>query len=314
MTYTTASPPAKILLLGAGELGTALNNSLSQLPNAHTTIGVRSPEKYSHLASPTTTLTQLDLTSDSESLAQIFSHYDIIISATGFAQAPGTVTKLADEALAAGRLRRDRGQGKLWFFPWQWGVDYDVTGDGAGLMPLFGEQKRVRDQLRQHAADSHVAWTVVSTGIFMSFLFEPAWGMVQHDENGGPVTVRCLNNWQHRITVTDVVDIGRVLARIVARDVPAEDRVVFVAGDTVSYDELAKLVQGVRGEEVIKEEWSVPYLEEELAKDPDNGLKRYRLVFAREGVWWNKAGTVNDQLGMNLKTVKAWVEGRLSNK
>jgi uncharacterized protein YbjT (DUF2867 family) len=314
MTYTTASPPTKILLLGAGELGTALNNSLSQLPNALIAIGVRSPEKYLHLPSPKTSLTQLDLTSDSESLAQIFSHYDIIISATGFAQAPGTVTKLADEALAAGRLRRDRGQGKLWFFPWQWGVDYDVTGDGTGLMPLFGEQKRVRDQLRQHAADSHVTWTVVSTGIFMSFLFEPAWGMVQRDENGGPVTVRCLNNWQHRITVTDVVDIGRVLARIVARDVPAEDRVVFVAGDTVSYEELTTLVQGVRGEEVIKEEWSVPYLEEELAKDPDNGLKRYRLVFAREGVWWNKAGTVNDQLGMNLKTVKAWVEGRLSNK
>jgi hypothetical protein len=289
-----ASPPTKILLLGAGELGTALHHALSQLP--------------------TTSLTQLDLSSDPESLAQAFSQYDILISATGFAQVPGTVIKLANEALAAGRLRRDRGQGKLWFFPWQWGVDYDVTGDGEGLMPLFGEQKRVRDMLRQRAADSHVKWTVVSTGIFMSFLFEPGWGMVQQNDDGGPVTVRCLGSWQHKVTVTDVVDIGRVLARIVAGDVPAEDRVVFVAGDTVSYGELAELVQGARGEEVTKEEWSVPYLEEELARDPDNGLKRYRLVFAREGVWWDKAGTVNDRLGMELKTVEAWVKGVLSKK
>ena len=309
-----ASQPTKILLLGAGELGTALHHALAQLPNTHLTIGVRSPDRYTHLSSPTTTLIQLDLGSDSELLAQTFSHYDILISATGFAQTPGTVTKLANEALAAGRLRRDRGQTKLWFFPWQWGVDYDVTGDGAGLMPLFGEQKRIRDILRQQAADSHVVWTVVSTGIFMSFFFEPAWGMVQRDQDGRPVTVRCLGSWQHKVTVTHVVDIGRVLARIVAGDVPAEDRVVFVAGDTVSYGELAELVQGETGNQVAREEWSVPYLEQELAQDPDNGLKRYRLVFAREGVWWDKAGTANDQLGMELKTVEAWVKDGLSEK
>jgi hypothetical protein len=275
---------------------------------------VRSPDKYTHLASPTTSLTQLDLNSDSASLAETFSQYDILISATGFAQAPGTVTKLANEALAAGKLRRERGRGKLWFFPWQWGVDYDVTGDGAGLMPLFGEQKRVRDELRQHAADNHVTWTVVSTGIFMSFLFEPAWGMVQQGEEGGPVTVRCLGSWQHQVTVTDVKDIGRVLARIVAGDVPAEDRVLYAAGDTVSYGELAGLVQDARGEEVQREEWSVPYLEEELAKDPDNGLKRYRLVFAREGVWWDKANTVNSRLDMELTTVETWVKAALARK
>jgi hypothetical protein len=307
-----ASPPTKILLLGAGELGTALLHTLSQLPNTHTTIGVRSPDNYTHLASPTTSLRQLDLSSTSASLAAVFSQYDILISATGFAQAPGTVTKLAFEALDAGRQRRERGQGKLWFFPWQWGVDYDATGDGAGLMPLFGEQKCLRDLLRQRAAESHVTWTVVSTGIFMSFLFEPAWGIVQQSEGGERVTVRCLGDWQHRVTVTDVNDIGRVLGRIVAGHVPAQDRVLYIAGDTVSYEELAQLVQGVREDGVEREAWSVPHLEEELAKDPDDGLKRYRLVFARDGVWWDKANTVNARLDMPLMNVEAWVKTALS--
>ena len=308
MTANTSNP-TQILLLGAGELGTALHAALSSLPTTHLTIGVRNPSKHTHLHSPTTSLTALDLTSPSDTLIPHFATYDTIISATGFASSPGSVTKLATEILSAGKLRARRGEPRLWFFPWQWGVNYDVIGDGAGLMPLFGEQKRVRDLLRAEAERSNVAWTVVSTGIFMSFLFEPFWGIVDREgEASGVVTVRCLRDWEHGVTVTDAGDIGRVLARVLAGDVEGENRVLYVAGDSVRYGRLADIVEEVVGSgcRVVRESWSVDYLQEELRKDPDDGIKKYRLVFAGDGVYWDKETTVNCQLGMDMKDVETF--------
>lgn len=176
-------------------------------------------------------------------------------------------------------------------------------------MPLFGEQKSVRDLLRAEAERSNVAWTVVSTGIFMSFLFEPFWGIVGREKEAiGVVTVRCLRDWEHGVTVTDVGDIGRVLARVLAGDVEGENRVLYVAGDSVRYGRLADIVEEVVGSgcRVVRESWSVDYLREELRKDPDDGIKKYRLVFAGDGVYWDKEMTVNCQLGMDMKDVETF--------
>jgi hypothetical protein len=286
--------PAKTLLIGAGELGTAFLPHLSALPNIDLTLGIRTPSKYSQLAGPNVTLTALDLTSPSPELSATIAAYDIVISATGYAQSPGAVTKLAQEVLEAGRLRKQAGKGRLWFFPWQWGVDYDIIGDGEGLMPLFGEQQAIRDLLRAKAAESHVTWTVVMTGIFMSFLFEQFWGIVER--NQGRITVRALRDWEHKVTVTDVADIGKVLARILAGDVEAEDRAVHIAGDTVSYAQLADVVERVVARKVEREQWSIADLKTELEKDTENTVKKYRLVFARDGVWWNKEVSINHEL------------------
>ncbi|KAJ4350571.1 hypothetical protein N0V95_004620 [Ascochyta clinopodiicola] len=308
-TSTPTSEPIQTLLLGVGELGLAFLPHLSSLPNTHITIGVRSPEKYTHLATPTISLIAVDLTSPSPTLIPTFTGYDILISATGFTSSPGSVTKLAREVLEAGQSRKQQGKGRLWFFPWQWGVDYDVTGDGNGLMPLFGEQKRVRDLLRKEARGSGVKWTVVSTGIFMSFLFEPFWGIVErgqkeHGEEAEKVVVRCLRDWSHRVTVTDVADIGRVMQRILAGDVDAENRILFVGGATISYGELADVLGRVARCKVVREAWSLEDLKEELRKDPENGIKKYRLVFAGEGVWWERQTTVNHDLDMEMMDVE----------
>jgi hypothetical protein len=284
----------KILLIGAGELGRAFLPHLSAIPNTHLTLGIRTPSKYSQLAGANVTLTALDTSSTSEELSKTFADYDIVISATGFGQPDGTVTKLAKEILEAGKLREGAGKEKLWFFPWQFGVDYDITGDGDGLMPLFGEQRAVRDLLRANATASHVKWTIVSVGIFMSFLFEQYWGVVDREEDR--LTVRALRSWNHKFTVTDVSDIGKVLARVVAGDVEAEDRTVYAAGDTISYAQLAHVVETIAGSTVVREEWSMPHLKAELEKDPENLIKKYRLIFARDGVWWDKELSVNHKL------------------
>jgi uncharacterized protein YbjT (DUF2867 family) len=297
----------QILLIGAGELGTAFIPHLSALPRTHVTIGVRTPAKYSHLSSPNVSIIPLDITEPSDALSQTFANYDILISATGFGQSNGTLLKLAKEILNAGLLRKASGHSRLWFFPWQWGVDYDVTGDGQGLMPLFGEQAAVRNLLRAEAEQSSIKWTIVSTGIFMSFLFEQFWGLV--DKEGGGITVRALRSWEHRTTVTDVTDIGRILARVIAGDIEAENTVVYVAGDTVTYQELADIVERVAGMEVMREEWTIPHLEAELAKDPDDLIKKYRLVFARDGVCWDKEGTVNHRLDIPVIDVEKYARG-----
>lgn len=50
------------------------------------------------------------------------------------------------------------------------------------------------------------------------------------------------------------------------------------------------------------------YLEDELRKDPRHGIKKYRLVFAREGVWWNKEKAVNAQLGMVMMGMEEYAK------
>jgi uncharacterized protein YbjT (DUF2867 family) len=296
-----------ILLLGAGELGTALLSPLTTLPYT-TTLATRTPSRYTHLTTtyPSLSLLALDLTQPSTDLVPTFARYDVIVSATGFGASPNTLLKLANEIIAAGNLRKGKEKEKLWFFPWQFGVDYDVTGDGEGLMPLFGAQKSVRDLLR---SQNSIDWTIVSTGIFMSFLFQDFWGIVarpSHASQEDRVTVRALRDWEHGVTVTDVDDIGRVMGRIVARDVAARNKVVYVAGETVRYGELADVVEKVTGKVVVREICGVKYLDEEVKKDPEDEIKKYRLVFARDGVMWDKAGTVNAQLGMEMMGVEEY--------
>ncbi|KAF2801016.1 NAD(P)-binding protein [Melanomma pulvis-pyrius CBS 109.77] len=314
MTFV-ADTSHKILLIGAGELGAAFLPHLASLPNTYITLGIRTISKYTHLAGLNTSLLNLDISGPSPALSETFAKFDIVISCTGFGQDAGSITKLANEILEAGRLRKVAEREKLWFFPWQWGVDYDITGDGEGLMPLFGEQVEVRNLLRSKAEESNVKWTIVSTGIFMSFLFQQFWGVVDAQSESTvlreSITVRALRDWEHSVTVTDVNDIGKVLARIVVGDVESEDRVVYIAGDTVSYSELAEIIARVTGKEVQREEWTIPHLKEDLAKDPDNMIKKYRVVFAGDGVSWDKKLTVNHQLSIPVIDVETYARKHL---
>ncbi|KAF2259752.1 NAD(P)-binding protein [Lojkania enalia] len=302
------TPSTQILVIGAGELGTAFLPHLSALPDIHITLGIRTISKYTKLASLNVSLLVLDISGPSDQLAKTFATYDIVISCTGFGQSPETVHKLANEILEAGKLREAEGRPPLWFFPWQWGADYDVIGDGEGLMPLFGAQKEVRDMLREKAANSNVIWTIVSTGIFMSFLFEQFWGVV--DREGNNIIVRAFRDWNHQVTVTDVDDIGRILGRIVAGHVDSRNRILYVAGDTVSYSRLADVVERLSGKGVKREQWTIPYLKKEVDNDPDNIIKKYRLVFARDGVFWDKEQTVNYKLNVELVDVETYLKRR----
>ncbi|KAI9793610.1 MAG: hypothetical protein M1835_007162 [Candelina submexicana] len=285
--------PRSILVLGAGELGTAIikglmNHPFRPLPSAETKLTVvfrpstlRSPndEKeafITFLETKQVSIIPQDLAASSHNdLVALFSEYDTVISCTGFSAGKGIQLKLANAALWAGIS---------WFLPWQFGVDYDVIGRGSA-QDLFDEQCDVRDLLR---SQNRTNWTVVSTGMFMSFLFEDFFGVVDRSAGeDGEVVVRALGSWENRVTVTTAEDIGKLTAAVVV-GTGGQKGVVHVAGDTVEYSRLPYYVEMMLGREVKKEVWSVDFLREELSKDPENNIKKYRVVFAEgKGVAWD---------------------------
>ncbi|QEY63043.1 aromatic alcohol reductase [Metapseudomonas lalkuanensis] len=300
----------KILVLGAGELGIEILRELSrqgiQTGKAEVSVLLRKASIQSKAPEKIQLAMELDalgidpiagdVVNDSiGDLAWTFRDYDTIVSCVGFAAGPGTQVKLAKSVLEAG-------VGK--YFPWQFGCDYDVIGRGSA-QPLFDEQLDVRDLLRDQR---HMDWTIVSTGMFTSFLFEPYFGVVDLANNA----VNALGSWDTKLTLTTPQDIGKLTAMLILSPEEADKNVVHVAGDTVTYGQLADLVDSVMGLTVERTEWTVPFLKAELGKAPDDVIKRYRLVFAQgndhgDGVAWDKGQTFNGQKGIAVTSVEAWM-------
>lgn len=305
---TNAMAPSSILVLGAGELGRAMLEGLISHPSKGTT-------KISALIRPSTLNTQdavkkkeLDRLKDLgidlipgdvindtvSSLATTFGKYDTVINAVGMYAPPGTQTRLCHATLKSGCKR---------YFPWQFGVDYDVIGPNSS-QNLFTEQLEIRGLLR---AQERMKWVIVSTGMFTSFLFELGFGLV----NEGRDVVTGIGGWENSITVTSPRDIGRITAEV-ALGAPEVQGVVFTAGDTVSMTRLAEIVESVTGGKVERRLKTVEMLKDELKESPDDGMAKYRVVFAEGvGVSWEKEKTFNVQRGIETETAEEWARANL---
>jgi hypothetical protein len=78
---------------------------------------------------------------------------------------------------------------------------------------------------------------------------------------------------------------------------------------------VAGVLERVLGRPFKQNVWTVPYLLEELKKDPTHHIKKYRAVFAQGcGVSWPKAGTFNAQHSIPVITAEAWARKHLSDK
>lgn len=305
------SSDKNILVLGAGELGTEILLSLAQHPALSTKTNISVLLRPSSITSPgphkaaelerlkanNITLVPADISTSSQStLSSLFSAYDTIISATGFSAGRGTQLKLARAVLDA-RVPQ--------YIPWQFGVDYDIIGRGSA-QDLFDEQLDVRDLLR---SQDRTKWVIISTGMFTSFLFERAFGVV--DTEKGVVTA--LGSWENRVTVTGPADIGRVTAEIaLGESFGDSDNIVYVAGDTVSYGRVADIVESVMGRAFDRRVRIVDAAKRDLAQEPENGLLKYQIVFGEgRGVAWNAEETWNAQRGMRLQTAEEWARENL---
>lgn len=300
-----------ILVLGAGQLGMAVLRHLAPRINRNdgaslsvllrpSAIASADPAKQQDLADLQglhVSIIEGDLAAQSSAeLAATFSRYDTVISCTGFVGGPGVQRKIAHAALDAG-VRR--------FLPWQFGVDYDIIGRGSP-QDLFDEQLDVRDMLRAQQATE---WIIVSTGMFTSFLFEPAFGVVDLAANA----VTALGSWDNAVTLTTAEDIGALTAEILVAQPRIANRVVHVAGDTVTYRQVADALDRLRPGNVTRNEWSVAELRRQLAEEPQDTMRKYRAVFAEgRGVAWDKARTFNAERGIDVFGLEAWMRENLA--
>jgi NmrA-like family len=300
-----------ILVLGAGELGMAVLRSLAKhvakFSGTTLTVLVRPSTINSNDSSKQRDLAALqslgikflpgDLAADSiADLAACFRNFNTIIGCTGFVAGHNIQLKLVRAVLEADVKR---------YFPWQFGIDYDVIGRGSA-QDLFDEQLDVRDLLR---SQNRTEWVIVSTGIFTSFLFEPSFGVVDLAQN----TVHALGSWDTAVTVTTPEDIGILTAEIVFAEPRIVNCVVYTAGDTITYGQLADIVDSVLNRKVRRVKWSVSQLKDKLAKDPDNPIKKYRVVFAEgKGTSWEIGKTFNAQREIEVTNVTQWARKHLN--
>ncbi|MFC7673323.1 aromatic alcohol reductase [Mycolicibacterium sp. GCM10028919] len=298
-----------VLVIGAGELGTCVLDALSRRADRDAdlrslTLMVRrstsdhAKRRATDLAAAGIALVELDVAQASVAeLAAVMGRHHTVISCIGMTAGPGTQVKLARAALAGGVPR---------YFPWQFGMDYDVIGRNSP-QDLFDEQLDVRDLLRGQDATQ---WVIVSTGLFTSFLFEPSFGVVDLSTN----TVNALGSWDNRVTVTTPEDIGALTTEIVHARPRIANQVVHVAGDTIDFRQLADIVDEVRGEPVARTEWSLPHLLDELERHPADSMAKYHAMFAQgRGVAWPKERSFNGTHGIATTTAAEWAHAHLAD-
>ncbi|MGF6986086.1 hypothetical protein QFZ99_005627 [Paraburkholderia atlantica] len=142
------------------------------------------------------------------------------------------------------------------------------------------------------------------------FLFDPSFGVVDLATN----TVNALVNYDNAVTVTTAENIGFMTAEIVFEEPRISNRVEYIAGETVTYREVADTLDRVLGVQVNRNEWTVRELERRLAEAPGDTLRKYRAVFAQgRGVAWDPTQTFNVQKGVRLCGIEDWVRGNLSS-
>ena len=299
-----------ILVLGAGELGMAVLRHLAKqavrFPGTTITVLLRSSTINSNNPSKQRDIAELkslgidflpgDLSATVHELSAIFKNFHTVISCTGFVTgAGGLQLKLTHAVLNAGVKR---------YFPWQFGVDYDIIGKGSA-QDSFDEQLDVRNLLR---SQNRTKWVIISTGMFTSFLFEPFFGVVNLAQN----TVHALGSWNTAVTVTTPEDIGKLTAGIYFAEPAIEDSIVYTAGDTITYGQLADIIDAALDRKLKREDWSLAKLKSELMNDAGDIIKKYRVVFAEgKGVSWDFNKTFNAEQKIETMSVKQWVQDNL---
>lgn len=301
-----------VLILGAGELGLpVIRNMVKKAKDHHTdvtvllrqeTIDTEDVEKkkmVEELKTLDLTILAADLSAPSSELVSIFKNYDAVLSCTGYGTgAGGFQIKLANAVLEAGVKR---------YFPWQFGVDFEVIGRGSAQV-LFDEQLDVREILR---AQSETKWVIISTGLFTSYLFQPFFGVVDFEKK----IVNALGSLDTAVSVTTPDDIGMLTAEIFFDQPEIENSIVYIAGDTITYGELGDVVEELSGEKYERTVSDVAELTADLKNDPENFVYKYRSVFgAGKGVSWDFSTTFNAKKGIKTTSAKEWAAKNLDWK
>jgi hypothetical protein len=81
------------------------------------------------------------------------------------------------------------------------------------------------------------------------------------------------------------------------------------------YAQLANIVEKITGSEVKRELWDVNSMKKALAEDKNNGVKKYRVVFAEgRGCSWDMQKTFNFKKRIPVEDVETWTKKNLLAK
>jgi len=294
------------LVIGTGEVGIAMLDSLYKYREAnsqhfkigalvqplHAGIGNRPDLRFADL-----TIEAVDLVAESiENLANVFRKYDTVICCSGFSIGAGMQIKITKAVLEAG-VRR--------YVPWQFGADYDKIGRGSA-QPVFDEQLDVRDLLREQ---SKTHWIIVSTGMITSFLFREDFGVINLSQQ----VIHALGDWQNSLTLTACEDIGALTVEVLFHQPEILDQVVFVSGDTVTFEEIADKMEEVFDVKFERVLWDYQFLEKKLNDEPDNIFNKYRLVFTHPGVAWPMEVTFNNVNNIPTTGIVEWAKAHVTS-
>lgn len=294
-----------ILVLGAGQLGMAVLKHLQPRveelggeihvlvsPTSIEKNGLPIDEQQKQLAAKGVKFEGVDLAAiPNNELTAHFAKFKTIINCTGFVAGPGTQIRITLAVIDA-KVQR--------YFPWQFGVNYDIVGKGSG-QPVFDEQYEVRTILRQQHCTE---WVIISTGMFTSFLFEPTFNVVNLKDR----SINALGSWDTKVTVTSPDDIGYLTTAILLESPKIMNKVVFIAGDTISYGQLAKVVEKTTGKNFDCKVLTLEALQQELRANPEDQMLRYRTAFALgDGMWWDKEETYNAKKEIQTQNVEQWL-------
>ncbi|EME82999.1 uncharacterized protein MYCFIDRAFT_64251 [Pseudocercospora fijiensis CIRAD86] len=289
-----------ILVLGLGELGEEVVKAIALHRRRDSTqvsvlLRSRKPDQISRLEQWNVSLVKGDVDQSSQDeLAAIFKDFGTVICCIGMYSPPSMQIKIAKAVLDA-EVKR--------YFPWQFGIDYDIIGRGKA-QDLFDSQVDVRDILRSQYSTK---WVIVSTGLFIPFFFEPAFGIV----NAERTVVTAIGGWENKLTATNPEDIGKCVAELALVDTDAQG-VVYVSGDTISIAKLADVVEDVMGKKVERVLKTVPDLKKELSDSPDDAMTKYRVVFGEgTGTSWSREDSYNAKKGMETQSVADWAKKNL---
>lgn len=299
-----------ILVLGAGELGMPVIRQLAKkakkYSNTKVTVLLREATINTEDINKKKNITELkelgvellpgDLSAPSSELVSIFKNYDAIVSCTGYGNgAGGFQLKLASAVLDAGVKR---------YFPWQFGVDFEVIGRGSA-QDLFDEQLDVRELLRSQNATK---WVIISTGMFTSYLFEPFFGVLDLEKK----SINAIGGWDTAVTVTTPEDIGKLTAEIFFAEPLIEDKVVYIGGDTITYGQLADIAESLSGQKYNRTLSDMTEIQNDLKNDPSNFVKKYRSIFgAGKGVSWPLETTYNFKNGIETISAEQWAKDNI---
>jgi hypothetical protein len=296
--------------LGAGELGMPVIRNIVQESKKHKNVKVtvllrdktiesddeEKKRNVNEIRSLGASLYVADLSAPSSDLISVFTNFDVVISCTGYGSgAGGFQLKLANAVLDAGVKR---------YFPWQFGVDFDVIGRGSA-QDLFDEQLDVRELLR---SQNNTEWVIISTGMFTSYLFEKSFGLVDFENK----IVNQLGSPDTAVTITTPEDIGKLTSEIFFAEPQIKDTIVYIGGDTITYGEFADVIDSLSGEKFERTVSNFDELKNDMKNDPTNFVKKYRSIFGEgRGVSWELEKTFNFQNSIKTTSVKQWAENNI---